>query len=57
MPKDESNKARDDSNQAQAEFKGEVVTKQQGVPLTKSPSVGTPPNPLGSSWEVQVCKG
>jgi len=50
---DENNKARDDSNQAQVKFERGVVTKQQGVPWTKSPSVSTPPNTLGRSGEEQ----
>ena len=48
MSKDENNKARDDSNQAQVKFERGVVTKQQGVPWTKSPSVSISPNTLGT---------
>ena len=53
-PIDESNKPRDDDNQAQA--KGDV-TKQQGAPLMKEPFSGHAPNPLGSSGEVQGRRG
>lgn len=57
MSKDENNKARDDKNQAHVKFEKGVVTKQQGVAWTTSPSVGTPPNTSGRSWEDQACKG
>lgn len=57
MSKDENNKARDDKNQAHMKFEKGVVTKQQGVAWTTSPSVGTPPNTSGRSWEDQACKG
>ena len=52
-PIDESNKPRDNDNQAQAEVAEGDVTKQQGAPL-QSPSIsGHGPNPLGSCREVQ----
>ena len=53
MSEDENNKARDDSYQAQVKVERGLVTKQQGVPWTKSPSVSTPPNTLGRSGEEQ----
>lgn len=58
MSENENNKARDDSNQAQVKFERGVVTKQQGVPWTKSPSVSISPNTLGRSGEeLQSAQG